>query len=166
MLLSRSVMSDFLQLHGLSPTRLVCHGLFQAKILEWGASSYSRAIFPTKGLNPHLLYLLHWQPDFFITTTTSDPSIRTSNYNRLNYGRNMHSKASCYITCSCQSSLSVNNSLGLCKWLDYANDCLEFVPWSSRAICLPWRGPPLSCVLSVFFVCAQLPPTLCNLVFP
>ena len=86
---------------------------------------------------------------FFITTTTSIPSIRTSNYNGLNYGKNMHSKASCYITCSWQSNLSVNNSLGLCKWLDYANDCLEFVPWSSRAICLPWSGPPLSCVLSV-----------------
>ena len=34
------------------------HGIFQARILEWVSSSYSRGIFPTQGSNPHLL---HWQ---------------------------------------------------------------------------------------------------------
>ena len=30
------------------------HGIFQAKVLEWGAIAFSE-------LNPSLLYLLHWQ---------------------------------------------------------------------------------------------------------
>ena len=37
-----SVMSDSLQLHGLQTTRLLVHGIFQARILEWVAISYSR----------------------------------------------------------------------------------------------------------------------------
>ena len=36
------------------------HGIVQARILEWVAMPFSRT-FPTLGLNPHLLYLLHWQ---------------------------------------------------------------------------------------------------------
>ena len=32
------------------------HGIFQARILEWVAISFSRGIFPTKGLNPGLLH--------------------------------------------------------------------------------------------------------------
>ena len=38
-------------------------GIFQARILEWAAVSYSRGIFPTQGLNLRLLHLLHWQAD-------------------------------------------------------------------------------------------------------
>ena len=30
------------------------HGTLQARILEWGAISFSRGIFPTQGLNPSL----------------------------------------------------------------------------------------------------------------
>ena len=37
------------------------HGILQARILEWVAMSSSRGIFPTQGLNPYLLHLLHWQ---------------------------------------------------------------------------------------------------------
>ena len=37
------------------------HGIVQARILEWVAISSSRGIFPTQGLNPRLLRLLHWQ---------------------------------------------------------------------------------------------------------
>ena len=28
------------------------HGMFQARVLEWAAISFSRGIFPTQGLNP------------------------------------------------------------------------------------------------------------------
>ena len=35
------------------------HGLLQARILEWVA--LHQGIFPTRGSNPHLLCLLHWQ---------------------------------------------------------------------------------------------------------
>ena len=37
------------------------HGIFQARILEWVTISFSKGIFPTKGSNPHLLHLQHWQ---------------------------------------------------------------------------------------------------------
>ena len=35
------------------------HGIFQARILEWGAISITRGIFPIQGPNLHLLRLLH-----------------------------------------------------------------------------------------------------------
>ena len=34
--------------------------ILQARILKWIALSFFKGIFPTQGLNPHLL---HWQPD-------------------------------------------------------------------------------------------------------
>ena len=37
-----SVMSYSLQLHGLKPTRLLFHGILQARILEWVAIPFSR----------------------------------------------------------------------------------------------------------------------------
>ena len=37
------------------------HGIIQAKILKWVAIFSSRGIFPTQGVNPWLLCLLHWQ---------------------------------------------------------------------------------------------------------
>ena len=38
-------------------------GIFLARILGWVTISFSRGIFQTQGLNPSLLYLLHWQRD-------------------------------------------------------------------------------------------------------
>ena len=37
------------------------HGISQARILEWVAIFHLQGIFPTQGLNPCLLWLLHWQ---------------------------------------------------------------------------------------------------------
>ena len=37
------------------------HGILQARILEWVAMPLLQGIFPTQGLNPGLLCLLHWQ---------------------------------------------------------------------------------------------------------
>ena len=45
-----------------SPLGSSVHGIFQARILEWVAISFSRG-FSCPGINPHLLYLLHWQAD-------------------------------------------------------------------------------------------------------
>ena len=39
------------------------HGIFQARILEQVAASYSRGIFPTQGSNSCFLCLLHCQVD-------------------------------------------------------------------------------------------------------
>ena len=37
------------------------HGISQARIREWVAIFHLQGIFPTQGLNPCLLWLLHWQ---------------------------------------------------------------------------------------------------------
>ena len=42
------------------------HGILQARVLEWGASSYSRGSSPAQGSNPCLLHLLHWQADSYL----------------------------------------------------------------------------------------------------
>ena len=41
----------------------VVHGIFEARILEQVAISYSRESCQPKGWNPQLLHLLHWQAD-------------------------------------------------------------------------------------------------------
>ena len=42
-----------------SPPDSSLHGVFQARILEWAAISFSKGVFLKQGLNP----LLHWQVD-------------------------------------------------------------------------------------------------------
>ena len=44
-----------------SPPESSAHGIFQARILEWGTISYSRGSSWPQGSNPHLSDLLHWQ---------------------------------------------------------------------------------------------------------
>ena len=41
---SCSVLPDFLWPHGLKPTWLLCHGIFQSRILEWFSISFSRGL--------------------------------------------------------------------------------------------------------------------------
>ena len=41
---SHSVLPDFLWPHGLKPTWLLCHGIFQSRILEWFSISFSRGL--------------------------------------------------------------------------------------------------------------------------
>ena len=45
------------------PTRSSVHGIFQVRVLEWGAISYSGGVFPTQGSKPCLLHLRLWQAD-------------------------------------------------------------------------------------------------------
>ena len=56
-----SVMSDCLQPHGMQPARLLCSWNSPGKNIRVGCHFLLQRIFPTKGLNPHLLSLLHWQ---------------------------------------------------------------------------------------------------------
>ena len=58
-----SVVSDFLLPHGLQPARLLCPWDFPGKNTGVGCHCLLQGIFPTQGLNPHLLHLLHWQAD-------------------------------------------------------------------------------------------------------
>ena len=54
--LSRSVMSDSLQPHGLQPARLLCPLGFSGKITGMGCHALLQGIFPTQGLNPGILH--------------------------------------------------------------------------------------------------------------
>ena len=64
--------SKSLQPHGLFLPSSSVYEIFQARILEWVVISYQR-IFPTQGLNPSFLCLLHWQVDFFTTVPPWKP---------------------------------------------------------------------------------------------
>ena len=52
------------------PPRSFVHGILQARILEWVAMPLLRGIFYTRGSNPCLLGLLHWQADSLNTGAT------------------------------------------------------------------------------------------------
>ena len=56
-----SVMSDSLRPHGLQPTRPLCPWDSPGKNTGVGCQALLQGIFPTQGMNPHLLCLLHWQ---------------------------------------------------------------------------------------------------------
>ena len=60
-MLSRSVMSNSLWLHGLA--KLLCPWDFPGKNTGAGCHFPLQGIFPTQGSKPGLLYLLHWQVD-------------------------------------------------------------------------------------------------------
>ena len=58
------------------PSGSSVHRILQEKVVEWAAMLSSRGIFPTQGLNPHLWHLLHWQVEFFTTSTTWEAHCR------------------------------------------------------------------------------------------
>ena len=59
-----STVSDYLQPHGLYPTRILSvYGILQARILELGCHFLFQGIFLIQGSNSHILYLVHWQAD-------------------------------------------------------------------------------------------------------
>ena len=68
-MLSGSVISNSLPLHGLYSTRLLCPWDFPGKNIEMGCHFLLQGIFPTQGWNLHLLRLLHWQVDYLHCTT-------------------------------------------------------------------------------------------------
>ena len=73
---AHSVISDSLQPHRLQPARLLCPWDFRGKNTGVGCHFLFQGIFPTQGLNPRLLHLLHWQEDFlFFTTAPPDYSL-------------------------------------------------------------------------------------------
>ena len=56
-----SVVSDSLRPHGLQPARLLCPWDSPGKHTGVGCHALLQGIFPTQGLNLHLLCLPHWQ---------------------------------------------------------------------------------------------------------
>ena len=58
-----SGMCDSLQPPGLQPAKLLCPWNVPAKNTGVGCHFHLQGIFPTQGLNLHLLLLLHWQAE-------------------------------------------------------------------------------------------------------
>ena len=56
--------------HGLYPARLLCHGILQARILEWVAMPFSRAL-PNPGIKPVSLTSSALAGRFFTTGKSS-----------------------------------------------------------------------------------------------
>ena len=52
------------------------HGIFQARILQMGCHFILQGIFPTQGLNSHLL---HWQADSLLLSHQESPLLRCRN---------------------------------------------------------------------------------------
>ena len=62
-MLSHSVVSDSLWLHGLEPARLPCPCDSPGKNTEAGCHFILEEIFLNQGSKLHLFHLLHWQAD-------------------------------------------------------------------------------------------------------
>ena len=60
-----SLMSDSLQPYGLQPVLLLSMWDSLGKITGVGCHFLLQGIYPTQGLNPRFLRLLHWQAGFF-----------------------------------------------------------------------------------------------------
>ena len=58
---------------GYNPPGCSVHGIFQARILKWVASSSSRGSSWPQGSNLHLMHLLHWQADSLPTAPPGKP---------------------------------------------------------------------------------------------
>ena len=56
-----SAVSDSVLPYGLSPARLPCSWDSPGKNTGMGCPVLLQVIFPTQGMNPYLLHLLHWQ---------------------------------------------------------------------------------------------------------
>ena len=59
--------------HGLKPTRLLCPWDFPGKNMGVGCHFLLQGIFLTQGLNPHVLYLMHWQTDSLLLEQFGKP---------------------------------------------------------------------------------------------
>ena len=55
------MLSHFSHVQLCSPPGSSVHRILQARILDWVVMPSSRGLFPTRGLNQPLLYVLHWQ---------------------------------------------------------------------------------------------------------
>ena len=79
---AHSVLSHSSQPHGLQPIRLLYPWNFPCKNIGVGCHFLLQGIFPTQGLNPHLLGFLHWQAD---PLTTPPPGKPTTENNLAQY---------------------------------------------------------------------------------
>ena len=92
-----SVVSDSLWPHGLYPTRFLCPWDSPGKNTRVGCHFPLQGIFPTKGLNLHLLRLLHWQAVFLPLAPPGKPHWTNWNTgNDIDGGNNNNLLSECY----------------------------------------------------------------------
>ena len=65
--------------------QLLCQWDSQGKNNEVDWHALLQVIFPTQGLNPHLLPLLHWQAGFLLITTPGKPIELVPSINNILY---------------------------------------------------------------------------------
>ena len=70
-----SVVSDFLQSHGLEPTRLLSPWDFPSKKTGVRCHFLLQGIFLTQGSNLSLLRFLHWQADSLLLSHLGSPLV-------------------------------------------------------------------------------------------
>ena len=73
-----SVVSESLQPCGPQPARLLCPWDSQGRNTGVGCHALLQGIFPTQGLNPCLLCLLHWQPGSLPLASPGKPKLITT----------------------------------------------------------------------------------------
>ena len=64
---------QFFVIHGLQLTKLLCPWDFPGKNTGVGCHLLLQGIFPTQGLNSHLLCFLHWQVDYSLLVPHEKP---------------------------------------------------------------------------------------------
>ena len=75
-----SVVSDSVRPHGLQPTRLLCPRDSPGKNTGVvGCHALLQGLFPTQGLNLHLVSLLHWQVDSLPLAPRGTPQLPSHN---------------------------------------------------------------------------------------
>ena len=131
-LLSQSAVSDSLQPHGHSLPGSSVHEIFQARILEWVAISFSRASRQSRNRTHVLLHLLRWQVDSLLLCHLGGPNeaycLQTRNRGR---GKAFVSWSP---TESCLVSISITKF---------------YHRWVWEAACLGVESGSLSCVVSL-----------------
>ena len=81
---ARSAVPDSWQPHGLWLTRLLCPWDSPGKNTGMGCHALLQGILPTQGLNPRLLFLLHWQADSYHWATQEDINQFNINHQDIN----------------------------------------------------------------------------------
>ena len=86
-----TVVPDSLRPYGLETTRLLCPWDSPARILEWNCHALLQGIFPTQGLNPHLLCLLHCRQILYPLSHLGSPMLclETSKQQQIFFDNNI-----------------------------------------------------------------------------
>ena len=132
------------------------HGIFQARVLECVAISFSRGIFPSQGLNPHPL---HWQADSSLLSYQGSPHTHTYTHTQLE-SVNLYGSCRCHTEHEAVWRLGVGGEWqegqlgadGSCLWLREPRfpPAAPSVSWpwflgnprTGSALCLPvWARP-------------------------